>query len=200
MDKSRMEAFSDGVFAIAITILILELKIPVVSPDKIIVASINQLPKLLAFVLSFIIIGTYWVAHHSMVSFIKKVNRTVLWFNLLNLLFICFLPYPTGMLGEYPFNQFVICLYAISLSCVNITGTAFWLYSTSINENKAGIPGKTRKLVVIIHLSPIFFYLLSIGFTFVSMYVSYIIFLIVPLFFIFPNRFINRLLEHSNKD
>ncbi len=109
MNKSRMEAFSDGVFAIAITILIFELKIPIVSPDKILQASINQFPKLLAFVLSFIIIGMYWVAHHSMMDPIKKINRTALWLNLFTLMFICFLPYPTGMLGEYPFNQFVIC-------------------------------------------------------------------------------------------
>ena len=193
-----MEAFSDGVFAIAITILIFELKIPIVAPDKILQASMNQFPKLLAFILSFIIIGMYWVAHHSMLHPIKKIDRTALWLNLFNLMFICFLPYPTGMLGEYPFNQFVICLYAVSLSFVNITGTIFWLYCSALKENSKEISKNARRVVVIIHLSPIFLYGLSIVFTFISMLVSYAIIAAVPLFFIFSNRLIMRLFENSN--
>jgi uncharacterized membrane protein len=192
MNKSRMEAFSDGIFAIAITILILEIKIPVVSLDEIVKASISQFPKLLAYILSFIIIGVYWVAHNSMVHFFKKVDRTMLWLNLINLMFICFLPYPTGMLGEYPFNRFTIILYAVSLSCVNITGTIFWFYSTSIKENSLELSEKYRKYVVMLHLSPVFLYLISIIFTFVSMFISYLLFIIVPAFFIIPNRIVMR--------
>ena len=185
MNKSRMEAFSDGVFAIAITILILGLKIPIISQDKLVQVAFDQFPKFLAFILSFIIIGTYWVAHHSMVHFIKKVDRASLWLNLIILLFVCFLPYPTGMLGEYPFNRFTVILYAISLSCVNIAGTIFWIYSTSLKENALEVSKEYRKFLAMLHMSPVLLYTLAIIFTFISMIISYMIFVIVPVFFIF---------------
>jgi uncharacterized membrane protein len=192
MNKSRMEAFSDGVFAIAITILILEIKIPVVPQNEVIKASISQLPKLLAYILTFIIIGIFWVAHNSMVHFFKKVDRSMLWLNLINLMFVCFLPYPTGLLGEYPFNRFAIILYAVSLSCVNITGTIFWIYSSSLEENLEEITKKYRVYVVMLHMSPVVLYMLAIIFTFISMYVSYLIFVMVLIFFIVPNPIVLR--------
>jgi uncharacterized membrane protein len=76
MNKNRLEAFSDGVFAIVITLLVLEIKVPHVTFDKLGPALFELLPKFLSFGLSFVIIGVYWVAHHNMMHFIEKVDRT----------------------------------------------------------------------------------------------------------------------------
>ena len=80
MTKTRLEAFSDGVFAIVITLLILDVHIPQDQPLTL--ASLGSTaPHLLAFVLSFVIVGLYWVAHHSMIHFVKQVDRQILWLN-----------------------------------------------------------------------------------------------------------------------
>ncbi|EPG73003.1 PF06736 family protein [Leptospira fainei serovar Hurstbridge str. BUT 6] len=192
MTKARMEAFSDAVYAIALTILVLELKIPTVEPNRLFQAALNQLPKLLAFILSFVIVGKYWVAHHSMLNLIKQVNHVSLWLNLLLLMFVCFIPYPAGILGEYPYSQFAIILYSISLSFVNIAGAIFWTYTTFKEENTIGISREFRKYVICIHLFPLIPYSLAVLFTFYSMTVSYILIVIVPILFIIPNRFIVR--------
>lgn len=192
MNKTRMEAFSDGIFAIAITILILEIKIPNVEPDKLFDAFVSQGHKLFAYVLSFIIIGMYWIAHHYMIHLIKNIDRNSLWLNTLNLMFICFLPYPTGLLGEYPDSQFAVFLYASSLSCVNITGTLFWFYSASLNENKASISKGYRNYVAILHLSPMVLYVFAMLLSLIKIELSYFVFILVPLFFIIPNRIVLR--------
>lgn len=188
MNKNRMESFSDGVFAIAITILVLEIKIPIVSGDKLVDSFVQQIPKILSFALSFFIIGMYWIAHHHMVHSFNKINRSVLWLNVLNLMFVCFLPYPTGLLGEYPFEKFSILIYALSLCLVNMSGTILWLYTTSKKELEAKINKKSRNYIAIIHMFPVLMYLISILVSNISLYLSYAIFVIVPLFFILPNR------------
>lgn len=188
MNKNRMEAFSDGVFAIAITILVLEIKIPIVSSEKLVESFILQTPKILSYVLTFFIIGMYWIAHHQMVHVFNKINRSVLWLNVINLMFVCFLPYPTGLLGGYPFEKFPVLIYAISLSLVNISGTILWLYATSKKELESKINKRSRNYVAIIHSLPVLLYIISILVSNISLYLSYAIFIIVPLFFIFPNR------------
>ncbi|EQA36460.1 PF06736 family protein [Leptospira inadai serovar Lyme str. 10] len=192
MTKTRMEAFSDAVYAIALTILVLELKIPTVEPDRLFQATLGQLPKLFAFILSFLIVGQYWVAHHSMLNLIKRVDHASLWLNLLLLLFVCFIPYPAGILGEYPYSQFAIILYSVSLSFVNIAGAAFWIYTTRQEENTIGVNREYRKYVIYIHLFPLIPYTMAILFTFYSMTVSYILIVFVLILFIIPNRFIVR--------
>ena len=90
MNKTRLEAFSDGVFAIVITLLILNVRVP--DGRTLTFQSLQPLvPALATFVLSFIMVGVYWIAHHHMLHFIKQVNRRLLWLNLLVLLCVVFI-------------------------------------------------------------------------------------------------------------
>jgi len=98
MSKSRLEAFSDGVFAIVITLLVLELR-PGENGLQAREMIIQAFPKILAFALSFAIIGCYWVAHHRMLHYVKSVDRTLLWLNLALLMVVTFIPYPTALIG-----------------------------------------------------------------------------------------------------
>ena len=88
-------------------------------------------PHLIAFVLSFVIVGVYWVAHHNMLNLVKAVDRQLLWFNLALLLTVVFIPFPASLLGQHPESRLAVTLYAITLMLVNAAGTALWLYATS---------------------------------------------------------------------
>jgi uncharacterized membrane protein len=104
--KTRIETLADGVFAIAMTLLILDVKVPAVDPAQDAAAfavSIWQLwPRFLAFAVSFLIAGVFWVGHHAVMSFILRSDRIFLWLNLVFLLFISAIPFSASLVGQYP--------------------------------------------------------------------------------------------------
>jgi len=128
MAKSRLEAFSDGVFAIVITLLILDIRFPDVDYSQFGRTLVSLLPRILAYVMSFIIIGVYWVTHHNSMHAIKKTDRSFLWLNILLLLFISFIPFPTSLLGRYPFQAGPIIIYGLTLIACNAIGYVMILY------------------------------------------------------------------------
>ena len=101
MPKSRTEAFSDGVFAIAITLLIIEVRVPDSQSGELGRDLANQWPSYAAYLVSFVIIGIIWVNHHDIFERITTVDRPLLFLNLLLLLTVAFLPFPTARLGQY---------------------------------------------------------------------------------------------------
>ena len=104
--NERMAAFSDGVFAIAITLLVLELQVPASVPPGGLIALVPEfLPKLAGHVITFAILGIYWVGHHNMFMHIKRHDRTLLWLNNLFLLFVAAMPFPAGLIVQYGNDQ-----------------------------------------------------------------------------------------------
>ena len=99
MPKTRVEAFSDGVFAIAITLLVLTVAQPSTYSDLAHELA-NQWPSLAAYIVSFAVIGIMWINHHSVFMHLQHVDRGLLYLNLLLLMTVAFLPYPTGILGQ----------------------------------------------------------------------------------------------------
>src|SRR5215472_16675277 len=154
MSKTRLEAFSDGVFAIVITLLILNVHVP--DGRTLTVQSLRPLvPPLATFVLSFIIVGVYWVAHHHMLHFVTRVNRRLLWLNLLVLLSVVFIPFPTSLLGTGFNNPLAVRLYGLSVIATNLSGLFFWLYATAHPELiAANVSRQFVRTVNIIHSSP----------------------------------------------
>lgn len=128
MQKSRLEAFSDGVFAIVITLLILDIRFPEVEYSQFKETLISILPRILAYVMSFIIIGLYWVTHHNSMHAMKKIDRGFLWLNILLLLCVSFIPFPTSLLGRYPFESGPIIIYGATLIVCNLVGYIMILY------------------------------------------------------------------------
>jgi uncharacterized membrane protein len=128
MQKSRLEAFSDGVFAIVITLLILDIRFPEVEYEQFWETFPSVLPRILAYVMSFIIIGLYWVIHHNSMHAIKKTDRGLLWLNILLLLCISFIPFPTSLVGRYPFEAGPIMIYGGTLIACNLVGFITVLY------------------------------------------------------------------------
>ncbi|HEY2255337.1 MAG TPA: TMEM175 family protein [Variovorax sp.] len=114
MEPSRLEAFSDGVIAIIVTVMVLEMKVPH-GTDLSVLAPV--LPVFLSYVLSFIYVGIYWNNHHHMFTLTESVNGSVLWANLHLLFWLSLLPFTTGWAGENHFERWPTVLYGINLLC-----------------------------------------------------------------------------------
>ncbi|MEO8250709.1 MAG: TMEM175 family protein [Burkholderiales bacterium] len=126
MGKGRLEAFSDGVIAIIITIMVLEMKVPHGAEFA---ALMPLLPVFLSYVLSFIYIGIYWNNHHHMFQLCAKVNGAVLWANLHLLFWLSLLPFSTGWMGENHFERWPTVLYGLNLLLCAI---AFTILQTTL--------------------------------------------------------------------
>jgi len=134
MRTSRLEAFSDGVFAIAITLLVLGIQIPDVPYAQLPAVMLELIPKLATYVLSFALIGMYWAFHHVYFDRVKQINGTMLFVNLLLLLLISFMPFPTALIGRYPLQPWPIVLYGLNLIGANMTGLLMVLYLRNHQE------------------------------------------------------------------
>lgn len=130
--KNRLEAFSDGVFAIILTILVLELHVPHLENSTLPVffEALRELaPKFLGFLFSFFIIAIFWVNHHHFVHQIEKVDSKLLWLNIALLFFCCLFPFLTAFVGDYPFTPYVVALYPLNMACAGIVLGVFWKYA-----------------------------------------------------------------------
>lgn len=128
MNKARLETFSDGVFAIVITLLVLSITIPEVDYDHLAEALRSILPKILSYVMSFVLIGLYWIGHHFYFDRVRQVDGNFVWMNILLLLLISFMPFPTYLLGKYPFKQLPLMLYGFNLIATNLVSFLMLLY------------------------------------------------------------------------
>lgn len=122
MTKQRLEAFTDGVYAIVITLLILDIRIPDGGPESLGPALLRMLPQVLTYILSFFIIGLYWFSHHRVAQQVKHIDGTFVWLNMIWLLFVTIMPFPTALLGRYPLQPIPIAIYGIDLILANVTG------------------------------------------------------------------------------
>ncbi len=119
ISNRRIEAFSDGVFAIVVTLLVLDLKVPEL-PDGVSIADTltmlqHLIPQFLSFFLSFFIVCIFWVNHHQFFHVLKKSDRKLLWLNNFLLFWLCFVPFPTAFIGRYPTNVVAIVLFGVAL-------------------------------------------------------------------------------------
>jgi uncharacterized membrane protein len=126
---ARIAAFSDGVFAIAITLLALQLDIPKGSNVDVWAEVRALAPSFLAFAISFAVIGAYWVAHHRLFSVIVRWDIRLLWLNLLSLFFIVLMPFTTTLVGEHGSSNASVIIYALSVAAAGFANTAMAMYA-----------------------------------------------------------------------
>jgi uncharacterized membrane protein len=131
--KHRIEGLSDGVFAIVMTLLVLELKPPelpkTASNEEIIAKLLELLPALFSFVLSFILAGLYWFLHHSSFQFIRHVTRTLIWINLAFLMFVSLLPFSAALLGHFIRFPIAAQVYYGNQMAIGLLVVTSWLYA-----------------------------------------------------------------------
>jgi uncharacterized membrane protein len=173
-DRDRILSLSDGVFAIAITLLVLDIRVPPDIPEGLVATKLpaevlSLWPKYLGYVLSFVVISTFWMIHHSIFRPVRDYDRGLLYLNFLFLMFVAFVPFPTSLLGEYGNHQLPVVIYAATLAIGRLLLTAIHWYSTRNARllDEAQDPGELRFFLVRGLTMPLIF-LLSIVISFFS--------------------------------
>jgi uncharacterized membrane protein len=127
----RILALSDGVFAIATTLLILEIAVPATTSDADLPKALLGLwPRYLAYVISFVVIARFWVAHRQAFQLIARDDAVLVYLNLLLLMFVAFLPFPTAVLGQHAGSPAAAILYASSVVLTSLAAAAYWWYAS----------------------------------------------------------------------
>ena len=183
MGKGRLEAFSDGVIAIIITIMVLELKVPHGSDF----ASLAPLlPVLLSYVLSFVYVGIYWNNHHHMLHATHKVSGSVLWANLHLLFWLSLFPFATAWMGENHFTALPTAMYGVVLLMAAI---AYWILQQRIIavEGHDSLLARATGSDFKGRLSPLF-YSAGIALAFVQPWLSCALYVLVALVWLVPDR------------
>ena len=192
MTKGRLEAFSDGVFAIIITIMVLELKTPHGSE----LAALKPLiPIFLSYLLSFLYVGIYWNNHHHLLHAAKKISGEILWANLHLLFWLSLIPFATGWMGHDHFSAWPLALYGFVLL---MSGFAYVLLTRLlIRHDGAGSVvakaiGRDRKGFLSLVL-----YAAAIPLVFFNNWVGVGIYVAVALLWLIPDRRIERIIDQS---
>lgn len=145
----RLVQFSDGVFTVALTLLVIDIAVPNLpsgtSSDELTRQLWDQLPNIAAFALSFWVVGAYWLTHHRHYVFIHRYDGTLLLLNLLLLMTVCFIPWPTAVIGHFG-NYFVAwVLYALSMAAMGLATAAVWFYASSKPALVDGVTPELRR-------------------------------------------------------
>lgn len=183
MTKGRLEAFSDGVLAIIITIMVLEFEIP----HEASLAALGPLaPKFLSYLLSFIFLGIYWNNHHHLWQVVKGVNGSILWANLHLLFWLSLIPFATGWMGENNFATIPVALYGVVLW---LSGLAFYIMVHLLMAHH----GKDSLLTEAIGrdvkgLRSLYIYTAAIPLAFVSPWIAFALYVIVAIMWFIPDR------------
>ena len=190
MPTNRLEAFSDGVIAILITIMVLEMKVP---HGRDLAALLPVLPVFLTYVLSFIYLGIYWNNHHHMLHLARHVTGSILWANLHLLFWLSLIPFATGWMGENQFAAAPSALYGVVLLMAAI---AYWLLQQRIIHSQG--PASTLRKAIRGDwkgkLSPLL-YLVGIVAAVRWQWLSLAMYILVALIWLVPDRRIERLPE-----
>lgn len=192
MKKGRLEAFSDGVIAIIITIMVLELKVPHGEDFE----SLKPLlPVLLSYMLSFIYLGIYWNNHHHLLHAAEKVTGGVLWANLHLLFWLSMVPFATSWMGDSHFSAAPTSLYGIVLLMAAI---AYWILQNQLLQvnGKESVLSKALKKDFKGKLSPVL-YLIAIPSAFINQWIAGGLYIIVALIWLIPDKRIENIINHS---
>jgi len=194
MTKGRLEAFSDGVIAIIITIMVLELKVPHGAD----LAALKPLiPVFMGYILSFAYLGIYWNNHHHMLAVTKHIDGGVLWANLLLLFWLSLIPFTTGWMGEHYSSAMPVALYGVVLFMAAIS--FFVLQQKLLRKHgedslfaKAAGDNLKGKISIVMYLAAIIL-------SFVNVIFAQVLYFLVALMWVIPGRRIERIIENSGE-
>lgn len=190
MKTGRLEAFSDGVLAIIITIMVLEMKVPEGASFQ---ALKQVLPVFLTYVMSFIYLAIYWNNHHHLLQAVNNVNGKILWANLNLLFWLSLFPFVTGWMGENHFQANPIALYGVVLFMAAFAFKIiiyFVIKNEGKNSNVGKVYGNDKRLNISMLL-----YLIGIGLSFYQSIISLLIYIVVALIWIVPDTRIEKSLK-----
>ncbi len=186
MKPSRIEALSDAVFAIVMTLLVLELRVPMI--EHTLWESLVALwPKMLSFLITFLILGIFWSSHHIQFTYVKRSNFNYMWLNIIFLMMISLVPFSTALLGEYPLEQLAQAVYSLNLIICAILLYSGWYYARSrdlVEQERistALIRNARHKMLL-----PAFLYLLGILISLINVKIALVFFALGPITYFIP--------------
>ncbi len=190
MGKTRMEAFSDGVLAIVLTIMVLEMKIP---QGNDLSALKPLMPAFLSYILSFIYIGIYWNNHHHLLHIVRHINGKVLWLNNHLLFWLSLIPFATGWMGQNHFTTWPVVIYGIILM---MAGIAYYMLAKALvdhnikNAKLAKAVGNDTKGKI-----SVIIYAIAIPLSFLHPYIGCVLYVLVAMMWLIPDKRIEREIE-----
>jgi uncharacterized membrane protein len=193
MQKTRLEAFSDGVIAIIITIMVLELKVPHGSTLQ---DLLPVLPNFISYILSFIYIGIYWNNHHHLLHTVKKVSAAILWANLHLLFWLSLIPFVTGWMGENHFESLPIALYGMILLMAAVSYFILQIQiirthgQDSLLAKAIGSDNKGKLSLVL--------YAIAIGISFYNSWLPGLLYIVVAIIWLIPDKRIEKILNSED--
>ena len=194
MSKERVETFSDAVFAIILTLLVLELRVPEIADHSSLSQYISVMaplvPKFFSFVLTFVIIIIHWVGHHYFFQHLKNATIGLVWLNNLLLLLLCFMPFPTALLGDHPTDQFPLILFGVNQLITALTFFAMRKYA--VRKDLLVVSESAKSMGPSHSLPAITIYSLSIILAFVNVNLSLASLFLIPLIYFVPNLSIKK--------
>jgi uncharacterized membrane protein len=195
MNKSRLEAFSDGFFAIIITITVLSLRVPKGAD----LAALRPLiSEFLTYVMSFVYLGIYWNNHHHMLHVTRKVSGGILWANLHLLFWLSLIPFVTGWMGQNDFKPVPTALYGILLF---MAGTAYYILQQTIiaSEGSGSVLARALGRDIKGKTSPVI-YAAAIGSVFLHPLIADALYVLVALIWLIPDRRIERAVNANDEE
>ena len=194
ISKSRIEMLTDGIFAIVMTLLVLEIAVPQLTHSEV---AAGELPKRLlelwpviySYALSFIILGFFWINHHDQFFYIKRGNRVFVWITIFHLMFIAFIPFSTALLGEYTDQQISVVIYGINIAVAGFWAAVQWWYAAKnhrlidpdLDPNFITIMSRRSVIGTIV-------YLIAAALSFFSTTVSLVLYIVIPIYYLIPAR------------
>lgn len=199
----RLEALGDGLFAIVMTLMVLELKIPEwegeVTNERVWHYLGELAPSFFAFALSFIILGIFWFAHRLVHLFVGHSNRRLMWLSMLFYLCISLIPFSAAMLGRYPENQLVEVIYGVNMVAACQFLYWLWSYANSVADLMVReVPAELEREVNTLFLFAPASYMVAIGISFVEPIWSFYFYLVAPLCYLIPTK-LDRYLPHRTR-
>lgn len=188
----RIETLVDGVFAIVMTLLVFDIHVPLQAQvEQIGLASALSLlaPNLLSYVITFVILGVFWVGHHNQYFYIRRADRVLLWINILFMMCVALLPFSAGVFSRYGQQPEAIFVYNLNLILTGIMLFLHWWYATRDSHllNHV-IEPHVRRIVYRRILTPPLLYLLAILVSLINVELSIVIDILVPIVWVLPNR------------
>jgi len=186
---NRIEAFSDGVFAIIVTLLVLDLRTPALhdphSARELARELAALLPKFLSWLVSFIIVCKFWLNHHHIFSLARHANYGLVWLNSLFLMCQSFIPFPTALMGEYVENPLAVSFFGVVMALNTVIFIALHAYILR-HLLRPELTGTIPPGIVSRSFTGVFFYLLGAAAAWLSAHLAFLLYFVTPLFFIVP--------------
>lgn len=196
MNTHRIEALADAIFAIAMTLLVIDLRLPTfLQPtDGQLLPALHQLvPGFLSYAISFVILGIFWIGHHNQMHYIRKSDRTFLWLNILFFMFIALTPFSASLLGAAAFTKVGNIFYAMNLILSGVCLWLIWYYGTANELTETKLDKKLIDTVSVRILTAPAFYAAAILSVLIfpspfGAHVSHLLFLVPILIYVLPGR------------